>query len=177
MDVESPLCHNHLSHHQLHEQQQQQQQHQQHPLHSQQQFYQHNQNQLQQHQLQPSFRRERLTTNITKRNKSHATIVKNNTNNRQHTTTAATATTTTSAATTTIRGTTKTDKVLPLFEGQSFPFRLWYLVNHEYYDDVIKWSDDGNYVIIMSENRFERKVCSLVFIIFLLLKSLLVGYI
>jgi len=50
------------------------------------------------------------------------------------------------------------NKVLPIFEGQSFPFRLWYLVNHEFYDDVIKWSDDGNYVIITSEGRFEDKV-------------------
>ena len=47
------------------------------------------------------------------------------------------------------------DKVLPLFEGQSFPFRLWYLINHEFYDDVIKWSDDGNYVVIMSEARLD----------------------
>ena len=32
------------------------------------------------------------------------------------------------------------------------------MVNHEFYDDVIKWSDDGNYVIITSEGRFEDKV-------------------
>ena len=51
-----------------------------------------------------------------------------------------------------------TNKILPIFEGQSFPFRLWFLVNHEFYDDVIKWSDDGNYIIIMSEGRFEDKV-------------------
>ena len=142
MNVESPICHNHLN--------QQQQQHQQ----------QHQQQQQQQQQQPIIFRRNRLQTSSTKRNKSHSTIIKNNNNNNsQHTATATPATTTTTGAA------TKTDKVLPLFEGQSFPFRLWYLVNHEYYDDVIKWSEDGNYVIIMSESCFEQKV----FIHFLLL--------
>jgi len=48
--------------------------------------------------------------------------------------------------------------VAQIFEGQSFPFRLWHLMNNEYFHDVIHWSGDGNSIVIPSESGFVEKV-------------------
>jgi len=45
-----------------------------------------------------------------------------------------------------------------IYQGQSFPFRLWHLINDPNYDDVLHWSHDGNYVIFPDERAFLYRV-------------------
>ena len=48
--------------------------------------------------------------------------------------------------------------VSEIFEGQSFPYRLWHLINDSEFDDVLHWSSDGNYIVFPSEDLFVMKV-------------------
>ena len=48
--------------------------------------------------------------------------------------------------------------VAQIFEGQSFPFRLWHLLNHEEFKNVVHWSPDGNCIVFPVESEFVEKV-------------------
>ena len=57
-----------------------------------------------------------------------------------------------------LSGTRRDEIIFHEFEGKSFPYRLFSLLNNPLYDEVIRWCPDGDCIIFPDEVEFESRV-------------------